>query len=61
MDQLVRVIVKLISQITGISKEGPDPSQHLWGKDNDKILAVKLKNRYNLQHVGNASMTDKIN
>ena len=52
LDQLVIVIVALISEIIGLPKDGLDPSNYFRGKDNDKILATKMKKRYGLQRDG---------
>ena len=48
MDTPVAIMVDLISEITGLPKDGPDPSQYFKGKDNDKRLAVRLKKKCRL-------------
>ena len=40
---------------------GLDPLQYFCGKDNDKILAAKLKKKYNLKRDGRASVVNSIN
>ena len=45
LDEPVKVMVGLISEITGLPKDGTDPSQYLCGKDNAKKLATTLKKR----------------
>ena len=42
------IIIDLISQISRLPMAGLDPLQYFHGKDNDKILAVKLKKKYNV-------------
>ena len=42
LDTPVAITVGLISDITGLSKNGPDPSQYSRGKDNDKWHAAWL-------------------
>ena len=45
----------------GLPKEGSNPSQYFWGKDNDKKLVVKLKKIYNLKCNGHAYIVENIN
>ena len=55
------ITVDLISEIMGLPMDGPDPSQYFKGRDNDKRLAVRLKERYDFQHDGRAYHIDNIN
>lgn len=48
-DTPVKITVDLISDITRFSKDRPDPSYYFRGNDNDKKLAVRLKNPYGLE------------
>ena len=50
LDRPVLVTVKLISQITGLPMQGPDPSQYFCSKYNDNRLAAKLRNKYGFDH-----------
>ena len=61
LDTPVEIIVELMSDITWIPKDGPDPLQYFRGKDNDKRLVARLKKRYGLQHDGSAYRIDSIN
>ena len=49
LDTPIVIMVDLISEITGFPKDGPDPSQYFKGRDNDKRLAARLKEKYDLQ------------
>ena len=44
----MHVTIDMISHITGLPKAGVDPSQYFREKDNDKRLASKLKNKYDI-------------
>ena len=48
LDKPFVVIVALISEITGLPKDGSDPSQYFIGRDNEKRLAITLNKRYGL-------------
>ena len=61
LDESVVVTMELISAITRLPKDGPDPSQYIRGKDNDKKLAMTLKKRYALEHDERAYRIDSIN
>ena len=61
LDQWVVVTVELVSQITGFPKNGPHPSQYFQGKENKKILATKLKKKYELERDGCTYVVDNIN
>ena len=50
LDTKLPITVDLISYITGFHKEGIDPYQYFRGKDNDKKLDARLKNRYDVVH-----------
>ena len=47
LDTPITLTVDLISEITGLLKDGEDPSQYFKGRDNDKHLRARLKERYN--------------
>ena len=55
------IMVDLISEITRLPKDAPDPSQYFKGRDNDKRFAAQLKERYDLQRDGRAYHIDNIN
>ena len=61
LDTPIEVMVDLIAEITGLPKDGLDPSQYFKGRDNDKQLATQLKERYDLQYDGRAYRIDNIN
>ena len=45
MDMPIVITVDLISEITGLPKDGVEPSQYFRGRDNDKRLAARLKEK----------------
>lgn len=47
-------MIDLIHQITGSSKIGADPTTHFVEKDQDRKIATKLINKYNLTRGGRA-------
>ena len=51
----------MISEIRGLPKDGPDPSQYIRGKDNDRKLEMTLKKHYSIEHDGRAYRIDSIN
>ena len=51
----------LISEITGVPKDGPDPLQYIHDKDNDRKLAMTLKKSYVLECDRRAYHIDRIN
>ena len=61
LDTPITLTVYFISEIMGLPKDGPDPSQYLKGRDNDKRLKARLKERYDLQCDGRAYHIDIIN
>ena len=60
-DTLIGITVDLILEITALKKDGIDPLQYFKGRDNDKRLAMRLKERYNFQRDGKAYRIEKIN
>ena len=52
----ILITLDLISHITGLHKVGVDPSQYFQGKDNDKNLATKLRNKYRVENVMNKNI-----
>ena len=54
LDRRVDITIDLIHRITGLSKNGADPTTHFVGKDYDKKLAVRLIKKYNLMRGGRA-------
>ena len=61
MDTPIVITVDLISEITGLLKDGPDPLQYFKGKDNDKWIYGQLKLKYELQCNGRAYHIISIN
>ena len=61
MDTPITLTVDFISEIMGLLKDGPNPSQYFKGRDNDKRLKARLKERYDLQRDGRAYHIDSIN
>ena len=61
LDTPITLIVDLNSEITGLPKDGEDPSQNFKGRDNDKCLAAWLKERYDLQRDGRSYHINSIN
>ena len=51
----------MVSQIIGFPKNGPHPSQYFQGKENKKILATKLKKKYDLERDGCTYVVENIN
>ena len=61
LDEPVAFTVELISEIMGIPKHGPDPSQYIWGKDNERKLEMTLKKGYARERDGRAYRIDSVN
>ena len=53
-DRKVDITIDLIHRITGLSKNGADPTVHFMGKDQDKKLVGQLIKKYNLMRGGRA-------
>ena len=60
LDTPITLMMDLISEITGLPKDGEDPLQYSKGRDNDKRLAAGLKEWYDLKHDGRAYRIDSI-
>ena len=57
----VLVIMDLISQIIELPMQGGNPSQYFHAKDNDKLLATKLKKKYGMDRDKREYVVDTIN
>ena len=61
LDTKVPVTVELISQINGLPMKGGNQSKYFHGKDNNKRLASRLKNKYDVIHDKRAYVISTIN
>ena len=60
MDNVIPIMVDLITDNTGLPKASEDLAQYFRGKDNDKNISQQLKERFELQSDGRAYHIDSI-